>query len=173
MADDIINPVSGIDAYDALALIIAEHNPYAVPDQTTMPDLTGTLEQLKARNVKFAGWLAERAAKPDGDDDFIDETGNLIQVCNEQMTISEKQQSFYWTILEPTNAPPKPENPHTCTVRNETPADPNGAKVKTYQICKAIVVPFHYNQAGQNPPGGGRQELEGFLVIGYAGSGGH
>ena len=45
--------------------------------------------------------------------------------------------------------------------------------MKTYQVCKAIFMPIHYYQAGNNGPGGARQELEGGIIIGYVGAGGH
>ena len=45
--------------------------------------------------------------------------------------------------------------------------------MKTYQVCKAIFVPIHYDQAGDNGPSGLGQDLEGGIIIGYVGAGGH
>lgn len=173
--------VSGNDAYGALADLISALNPYGIPSNVRMPVLTGTPEQLKSRGVLLSGWLRDRIASLAAGN-FSDSPDNLAQVCNNQMTLSDKQQSFYWTVLVPTGQD-VPACPHGCRDRNEPGGGTEGAEMKTYQVCKAIFVPIQYDQAGQNGPdvdagdGNGpqptRQTLEGGILIGFVGSGGH
>ena len=83
------------------ANLIAENNPYAVPANVRCRPSKRSREQLKPRrrDLRLA---AQAGGQAEGTGNFIDSVKNLAQVCNEQMTISDKQQSYYWTILVPT-----------------------------------------------------------------------
>ena len=71
-----------------------------------MPTLTASLAKTLTTDDRVSGWLRNRVAKPDGTGGSPARANNLTQVCNDQMTLSDMQQSFYWTTLSPADQDP-------------------------------------------------------------------
>lgn len=165
--------------YGELANIISDENPYgktifarnlSTPFGNTAAQRPSKLNALSQAGVRVMGWLR----------DFWSE--KPILRCNDRMTISEKQQSFYWltmhhesgTVRFPNSDavaqkafdPPLPCNQAQFDINDPSPTQiQNSPDFELNQVCKAVYVPFEYQTTD------GRRLTAGIL-IGYVGAGG-